>query len=170
MPTIGAFHTKYWEFSDTNAAPIHVGVTGYPLWQASVVVPSLFGIIGAWIDARVALVKWHWRLARRVHQLAPESKGVLLRALTALEDPRYPAARAAVRATATTLGFNRPEAWKPLSQHMKAEPGRAENVFRHLNACRLLRETAGSTLTNPEQNLLTELAYHGFVLNPKGKI
>ena len=43
---------------------------------------------------------------------------------------------------------------------MKSSPGRAENVFRHLNACQITRETAGSTLTNPDCNLLVELAYH----------
>lgn len=76
--------------------------------------------------------------------------------------PAFPFALEAVKQTATTLGFNRPEAWQGLSRHMKASPGRAENTFRHMHACQLTRETAGSTLTNPDCNLLVELAYHAF--------
>lgn len=93
-----------------------------------------------------------------------EQPRVLSRAVEKAHDltqhTAYPAALEAVKKTATTLGFNRPEAWHGLSRQMKSSPGRAENVFRHLNACQLTRETAGSTLTNPDCNLLVELAYH----------
>lgn len=168
MPTIGLFHATFqWNFSDTNAAPVHLGAGGYPLWQASVIAPSLFGIVGAWIDEHWALLKWHWRIAKRLHRLSRESGRVLVRVLDLLESPAYPQAQAAVRGTATTLGFNRPEAWKELGRQMKSDAGRAENMFRHLEAMRRVRETANSTLTNPQQNLLTELAYHGFTITRK---
>lgn len=162
MPSPGLFHTFFFNFSDSNAAPVHVSGGGYPGWMAGVITPSLFGILGAWIDARWALVKYHWRLIRRVHHLSAESKYVVSKVLDVLEHPNYPTAQKAVRVTATTLGFSRPEAWKGLNRQMKDSPGRAENTFRHLNACELLRTTASSTLANWDQNLFVELAYHGF--------
>lgn len=168
MPLQGWAHTFYWETSDTSAAVVHLsGGAVYPHWQSAVITPSLFGMIGAWIDARWALVQWHWALARRVHGLPRESRAVLLRVVDSLESPAYPAAQQAVRTTATTLGFNRQEAWKDYARELKSDLGRMENVYRHLKACHLLRDAAGSTLTNPQQNLLTELAYHGFTVTRK---
>lgn len=168
MPTIGIHHTKYWEVSDTSGPIVHVtGGGGYPAWQASNITGSLFGVVGAWIDEHWALLKWHWRLARRVHRLSVESRAVLLRTLDLMESPIYPVAQGAVRQTATTLGFAHSEAWKGLNREMKESPGRAENVFRHLYACRLLRETAGSTMTNPQQNFAVEVAYVGFTISRK---
>lgn len=166
-PLVGECHTKYWEFSDTNAAAVHLGRGGYPLWQASVIVPSLFGVIGAWIDTRWAQLQWHWRLLRRTHRLNDEQRAVLLYTLDTLEGPAYVRAQDAVRVTSKTLGFNRPEAWKGLSRHMKDDAGRAENTFRHLEAMRLLRianAAAGSTLTTPQQSFVVELAYQGYAL------
>jgi hypothetical protein len=91
---------------------------------------------------------------------SPADSDVLTRATALLQHPAYPAALEAVQQTATTLGFNRPEAWQGLSRVMKASPGRAENIFRHMRACELTRELSPSTLTNPDCNLLVELAYH----------
>lgn len=87
---------------------------------------------------------------------------MLTRTAVLLTHPAYPAAQAAVRRTAQTLGFNRPEAWQGLSRQMKASPGQAENVYRHLQACVWTKDTAPSTLTNPDCRLLVELAYHEF--------
>jgi len=168
MPTVGLFHTNYWEFSDTNFP--HPSTTvggGYPAWQAAVVTPSLFGILGAWIDARLALVKWHWRLATRVHGLSKESRAVVLRTLDTLESADYPKAQAAVRKTATTLGFMKEPNRSEVIKYMKATEGRIENVYRHLHACRTLSETAGSTLANYQQQLFVELAYHGYTISRK---
>lgn len=168
MPTIGLYHRFYWEFSDTKAAPVPIpSKGGYPLWQAGVIAPSLLGMLGAWIDARWALLQWHWRLATRVHRLSRESKAVVLKTIDALEHPCYPHAQTAVRKTATTLGFNRPEAWGGLKRELKASPGRAENTFRRLNACSLLRDLSPSTLANWDQNLFVELAYHGYTVTRK---
>lgn len=165
MPLIGEFHTKYWENSDTNAAPVHIGRGGYPAWQASVITPSLLGMLGAWLDTKLAQWRWWKPVIGRVNALDAEQRGVLLLALESLESPGYRCAQAAVRQTAVTLGFNRPEAWKELSREVKDSPARAENNFRHLLAARktgLALKAQGSTLTNPELNLTTELAYHGF--------
>lgn len=168
MPTVGLFHATFrWNFSDTNAAPVRFSRGGYAGWQAGVVLPSLLGFLGAWIDTHWAMVKWHWRFATRVHGLSQESRAVMVKALDALEDPRYPHAQQAVRVTAKTLGFNRPEAWKGLNRHMKDSPGRAENTFRHLNACALLRTTSPSTVTSWDQHLMVELAYHGYTFTRK---
>lgn len=162
MPLVGEFHTQYWEFSDTTAAPVHIGRGGYPVWQASVIVPSLLGMLGAWWDTQWERARWFVRFMRRVHRLDVERRAVLLLTLDRLESPAYAVAQRAVRETARTLGFNRPEAWKNLSRALKDSPGRAENTFRHLEACRRLREASGSTLSNPVQHFTTELAYQGF--------
>jgi hypothetical protein len=165
MPLVGEFHQKYWNLSDTNLPPVHIGKGGYPVWQASVITPSLLGMIGAWIDSKIALYRWWKPLLRRIAALDREQRAVWLLTLDALEQPAYRAAQTAVRQTATTLGFNRPEAWTELSREVKSSPAKAENNYRHLLAVRkvdtMLREQ-GSTLTNPELNLTTELAYHGF--------
>ena len=164
MPTQWA-HTFYWEFSDSNAAPvIQAGDGGYPHWQAAVIAPSLFGVLGAWLDTHLARIKWLYRLVRRITRLDRERRLVLVQTLTMLEDPAYQTARTCVRETATTLGFNRPDAWKDLSREMKADMGRAENCFRHLRAMHRLRVLHSSTLSNAQQNLVTELAYQGFAL------
>ena len=165
MPTLGGFHTFYWEtFSTVVTPPPGQGRGGYPLWQASVIAPSGLGMLGAWWDTQYARLQWFWRFLKRMHRLDTERRSVLLRVLETLESPAYGTARSAVRTTATTLGFNRPEAWKGLSRHLKDSAGRAENTFRHLEACRLLREQANSTLTNPQQHLTVELAYQGFAI------
>ena len=53
----------------------------------------------------------------------------------------------------------------PLHRSLKAHPNINENRFRHLEACRLLRASAGSTFTNPECHLTVELAYHRYTLS-----
>lgn len=170
MPVVGEFHGFFWDGvpGSTAGQPQPPGGPtrpGYPGWQVSVIAPSLFGVIGAWLDTRWAQVKWWLWFGRRVNALDRERRAVLLTVLDRLDSPAYPLAQAAVRQTATTLGFNRPEAWIQLSREIKASPGRAENQYRHLNACTLLNaasRAAGSTLSNPVQHLTVELAYTGF--------
>lgn len=87
---------------------------------------------------------------------------LLTRMAVLLTHPAYPAAQAAVRKTARTLGFNRPEAWQSLSRQMKASPGYAENIYRHMQACQWTKAAAASTVSNPDCNLLVELAYQEF--------
>lgn len=170
MPVVGEFHTKYWENSDTAVTPVGVAplVRQYPAWQRNVVIGSLFGGLAPFFEHAWDRLRWWFKAQPRVAQLDPEARLVLLKTLDALEHPAYPLARAAVRKTATTLGFNRPEAWKDLSRELKASAGHAENAFRHLEACRLTRANLiNSTVTNPECNLIVELAYVGFAT--KGK-
>jgi hypothetical protein len=157
------FQQNYWMFSDTTVPPLRITQGGYPGWQASVVA-SVFGTL--WQQAGEYLQRWRWvvRLVRRIRALSADREQVLLRALDVLEHPAYPSAQIAVRETATTLGFHDPQAWKPYSQMLKADPGRADNVFRHVRACERTRAIAASTLTNPTANLLVELAYQDFAL------
>lgn len=162
------FHRQYWEFSDTSAAPVAPpGLGGYPTWQASVIAPSLFGMIGAYIDTWMVRLKWWWGFAPRVHRLNEEKRVVLVHALGLLEDPAYARARVAVRETSKILGFNKPSAWGELKGVLKDSPGTSENVMRHLEALRRMRGMEGSTLTNPQANLMTELAYVGFAKFPR---
>lgn len=171
MPLPGLAHTFYWENSGGQAPPAPVGTTGgYHQWQRGVIVGSLFGGLTPWmerLEARIAAwwdrTRWVGKTIYRVARLRGEQRAALLRTLTALEDPAFPLALGAVRKTATTLGFNRPGAWKQLGDALKKSPGNAENTFRHLNAVHLLQENVlDRTLTNPEAHVLIELAYQGF--------
>lgn len=104
-----------------------------------------------------ALVQW----ARRAKKVVPQAPQPVMAKVAALRThPAYPIALKSVAETATTLGFNRPEAWQGLSRQMKSSPGRAENTYRHMRACELVRAQSPSTLSNPDCNLLVELAYH----------
>jgi hypothetical protein len=163
MPTLWA-HRNYFNNSSTAVKPtLAASEGGYPRWQASVIAVGSFpGQLQVYWERLVAWVR-SWRAARPAIIVAPASEAAVLdRVRTLLEHPAYPFAQAAVRQTATTLGFTRPEAWQGLSRHMKEDAGRAENVFRHMRACVVTRATAPSTLTNPDCNLLVELAYHEF--------
>lgn len=172
MPTVATFHTHFWENTGVDAppAPEPVLVWGYPHWQRSVTVGSLFGGLTPWmerLEARIAQwwdrSRWVGRTIYRVSKLHGEHRAVFLRVLETLEDRDYPLARMAVRKTATTMRFNRPEAWKTLGDALKKSPGNQENTFRHLNAVHLLQENAiDRELTNPEAHFLIELAYQGF--------
>jgi hypothetical protein len=107
------------------------------------------------------------QFARRVRRLSSEEHAVLLHTMDLLESPQFALAQQAVRTTATTPKFNRPESWGQYSKAIKTDPGRAENVFRHIRAHELTRQAArelGSTLSNPQAHLLVELAYHEFAI------
>src|SRR5690349_14232576 len=106
--------------------------------------------------------RWWWTLLVRVSRLDVEQRLILVKTLDALESPAFPHAKTSVRETARILGFRNPLMWKGLSQHMKADVDHAENVYRHMEACARTRAKHGQPLTNPEVNLLTELAYVGF--------
>lgn len=164
MPVVGEFHTHYWENSSTAVTPVVLStVKQYPAWQSSFVVGSIFGGLVPWFERAWNWLRWLGRSHPRIMRLDPEARLVLLTTLTALEHPAMPLARASVRKTAVTLGFNRPEAWRDLSHTLKRSPGDAENTFRHLESCRLVRANLlNSTVTNPECHLIVELAYQGF--------
>lgn len=164
MPVQSWGHTQYWGVMSTVVPPPPTPVVsrgGYPGWQSGVV-GSLFGALHAHLAALWTALQWYLRLIRRVRALDGRQQGALAAAFHALESPAFPVALDAVQDTATTLGFNRPEAWKSYSHAIKASPKRAENVFRHIRACELTKAAVSSTLSNPECNLLVELAYHAF--------
>jgi hypothetical protein len=224
VPVVAEFHEKFWSDQSTVVPPpLAASGGGYPVWQRSVIAPSLpLGPLGSWMDAVWLKIVWWVRLFRtlralsfnqrsdvkalaerlqsgapapkpgivgkeversiekpvevvkervivetsvldqRIRALDAERRAVLDRSLVLLESTSFTHARDAVRKTATTLGFSRPEAWKDLSREVKSSPGRTENMYRHLKAMHVLRDLDGSTHTNPEQNLLVELAYTGF--------
>lgn len=164
MPTQWA-HTFYWENSSTSATPVvTASYSGYPPWQTAGVTLGI-GLGGAvgYFERVWNWLAWAWMVIRQSVGFDPERRAIVRQTLRALQHPAYPIARSAVRKTATTLGFNRPEAWKELSRELKGSAGHAENAFRHLEACRLVRANLlNSTISNPECHLLVELAYHGF--------
>lgn len=157
------FQQNYWMFSDTVVPPLRLSRGGYPAWQGSVIA-SLFGTL--WEQAALYLQRWRWawRLLQRARRLSDDRQGVVLRVLDLVEHPAYPPAQRAVRETAQTLGFANPAMWKPYSHMLKTDPGRAENIFRHVRAMELTVEHYGSTLSNPDKNVLVELAYQDFAM------
>lgn len=178
MPVQSWGHSQYWGDSGSTFIPPPPGPSrgGYPGWQAAVVAPSAFGAIGAWWDDWTDWIAGWVRFMRRVHRLPDARRLVLLDVLQALESPIYDHARTAVRQTATTLGFNRPEVWVDYSRAIKGTPRRAENIYRHVRAVDLLQEAwcatqPGSTatrLTNPQKDLYTQLAYAEYARKPWG--
>ena len=82
-----------------------------------------------------------------------------------MKSPVFAEARTAVRAVAQTLDFNHPEMWVPYGRALKADPGQAENTFRHLKAVHDVKTTLiaqGLPPSNPDTHLAVELAYVGF--------
>lgn len=172
MPTLGWGHSAYWSDLSTVVTPPPPAVQskgGYPGWQSGVILPSGLGMLSAWLSTWWDRLKWWRKLAPAIHSLPDHEKGLLLEVLRLLRHTEYPLALKSVKKTATTLGFNRPEAWIELGRLMKQSNGLAENTYRHMEACRLLQANLiSSTLSRPETNLLIELAYHRYA-GTKGK-
>lgn len=163
-PTVGSFHPFYWN-GVSQGPPAGAGlVGGYPLWQTSAVTLGCgFGGMSPWWERLMDRLRWSWIICRRTLRFDREQRAIVLATLDSLEHPAFPLARQAVRQTATTLGFTRPEAWKELSRELKGSAGHAENAFRHLEACRLVRANLlGEPISNPRCHLVVELAYQGF--------
>ena len=166
MP-IGAWaHAQFWRMDagDGGGPPV-AGASaegGYVPWQATVIMGSIGGGCQAWWDHWVRV----WRLAWRLHRLRDERAQVLERVLEIVEGDLYLHGRTAVRDVATTLGFNKPTAWGDLAHLLKSRPDLAENHWRHLYATMRL-EAQGVTLSKPMLNLVAEVAFHGYALNPQ---
>jgi hypothetical protein len=161
------FHRNYWNNTSTAGAPVVTSYfrPGYPAWQGGVIMGSALGGLQAKWESLRDWCSWGWTIFQRTRALDPQRRAVALCAVKALEHDAYPLAQSAVAKTATTMGFGRPEAWIQLSRELKGSAGNAENAFRHLEACRLTRANLLlSTVTNPDMNLIVELAYHGFAL------
>lgn len=167
MPVQSWGHSHYWTVSSTIVIPPTPtsGQPGYPLWQSGVIMGSGFGAIGAMLSAWWQRLRTLWALTRRVAPLSGMQRAVIWRVVGVVDSPAFPVAVQAVGRTATTLGFNRDDAWGPLKAELKHDHGNAENTFRHLQTVNTFRHNyTGSTLTNPTAHLLIELAYHGYTL------
>lgn len=158
------------------------GFQGFTIWWGMLTewLSWTWAMIGVWWQtsraqrrdvrrtmATLAVLETRWRplVHRSLGAMArfdDEQRTAFLCAVDALDHAAYPAARQAVRRTAVILEFNRPEAWVTLSRQIRMSQPAAENMFRHMQACHFVRETPiPSTLSNPELNLMTELAYQG---------
>jgi len=167
MPTQWA-HQFYWNVSSTagDTPPVLPdSVGGYPSWQSAptgVASMIIFGPPLAWLGAWLRRLWWAVRAAWRWSGYPLERRRVIRECERLMADPSWEAGLCAVRDTAQTLGFATPIAWVPYARELKSSPGRAQNVFRHQRAMALLRDRCPTTLNNPDQNLLIELAYHGW--------
>lgn len=120
---------------------------------------SMFGAVQAWWERLV----WLWVTVRRLRllSLTSEQLAVVERAVRLMQGSHWAEAQRAVQACASSPKFHKPEQWVEYSRAVKANPGQAQNVFRHLKVVQGLRATH-SNLTNPEAHFLAELAYQGF--------
>lgn len=181
MPTQWA-HNYLWRARANPVVTPPPQLGGYPLRQA-IAIGSLFGALHGVYDRLVWWAAWIGRLWRWspserawmdarvdwVHRLrvAPvEHRLILGRVVALLEHPAYPVARASVKETAQTLGFNKPTVWAELGHEMRGELGTAENLWRHLRSVKRLHEQYPG-LTNPEKHLLVELGYVGYAASPR---
>lgn len=163
MPTLWA-HRYFWRARTNIPIPPTPTLGGYPLWQASVIAGSLVGglqliwerLTYAWFWMRQA---WHW---------TPDEAHAMSAALTAVHQPEWPIARDAVYLTARAEKFNESQEWAKLGHELKTHHGWAENTWRHLHALYAV-EQAGGALSNPDRNLLVELAYHEYARSGRGK-
>lgn len=165
MP-IGAWaHAQYWQ-SKANVPPAAgaSGAGGYVPWQTTPVLGSLFGGLQAWFESAL----WAWRAWRMLRRLRRDERGLVADVvLRMLESPDYIDARQAVAATANILGVrNNPTAWQSLVNVLKPRPGWTENHWRHFQAIVDFDARRPNTLSNPQKNLLVELAYMGYALKP----
>ena len=125
-----------------------------------VVMPVAALVRAATPRIKPSAIRGWWQLGTRIDRLEPNQRDLVRYALGLLESQAFPHAVVAVKDTQRSLGFNRPEAWIPYSRMLKSDPKRAENLFRHVKACERTKSLMGSTLRNPDMNLLVELAYH----------
>ena len=145
-----------------------------------------WSLLGAWWGlspaARVALLQLaqHARSAGFTDQvsrhlaaygaLSPLQQRVADHVQWTLADRHWPEARNAVTVTATTLGLNKPHAWDELANTVKSQPQWAENMWRHVHAVKLFHKRithANRQMRNPDINLLVELAYVSYAIQPK---
>jgi hypothetical protein len=171
MPTLWA-HQNYFNNSSTAVAPVVLGKGGYPAWQHGphrhFYIGSMLGALQTWWDkldwrSIVWALPWIGMVLVAVWQFRGPQRRAVMRVLKGVTHPAFPVAYEAVQQTAKTLGFNRPEAWAPLSKALKADPGQGENTFRHLQACHLTKaRLENSTVTNPELHMIVELAYQAW--------
>lgn len=165
MP-IGAWaHSQYWRaHGGAGGGPPGNGNgkrgRGFVPWQTTVIISTSYSLLGPLqvvYEAIREAVRWY----RVVRSLSTTQRAVLARVVGLLVSPEYVTARESVTATAQILGFNKPTAWQSLVTALKADPSWTENHWRHVQAMQGLADTP---LTNPEKNLLTELAYHAHAL------
>lgn len=169
MPSFLLFHEQYWDVLSTHNVfiPPPPSKAGYPTWQATVIAPSLFGMIGAWLDTKLAQFRWWKAFYHRITALSKAKRSLLLHTLTTIESPHYAHAFTAVQQTSQILGFNKPDAWIHLKRELKDQLGESENVMRHLEAVKRMKLVSGSTFTNPQAHFLVELAYQGRSILPR---
>ena len=166
MPVVGEFHGHYWNADDGVGPPVAgPGRGGYPAWQASAIVASLFGALAAWLEHVWALAIWWWALVRAIHTLPIAQRQVVQSVVETMTAPAYVHARTAVRETAYAPHFTRPAMWVPYGRMLKEQPRRAENIFRHVKACERTRELAGP-VPSADCDLVVQLAYQEYRIQP----
>jgi hypothetical protein len=130
VPTVGVFHTNYWEVSSTAGAPPKVinRVGGYPAWQSGVVMGSGMGAIVGLITDWLACL---WTVFQGYRRLDGEQRVVLQKALMVMTHPAYPVARLAVRKDGNDLGL---QPSRSVERTVARTQGRSEACGERLSA------------------------------------
>lgn len=164
MPVLSFGHSKFWRARANPVTPPAPTLSGYPLWQASVISGSVFGMLQVlWDILRDAI-----RIAWDTRYLTPDQRRAVYEVLRIVRLQAWPVAQRAVYDTARLEGFHEPRAWAEVGASLRDRPHWAENTWRHMAAMKLL-EDRGCLLPNPERNLLIELAYHEYAASGRGK-
>lgn len=162
MPVVGAFHNRYWKArANAPPPPATPGVGGYPAWQASVICSVVWGVPFDIIKAWYVWARLVWTWGQRIVTLPPDQIAVIERVVQALTGPQWADVRQRVRACANTPGFHDPKAWIDYSRALRANPGQAQNLYRHLKVVSEL-QAVYPALSNPGAHLLAELGYQQF--------
>lgn len=171
MPTIGPFHRFYWKARANTPPPAGTWAPwGYPRWQTAprsgvMLSLAIWGVSLDTIRPVLTQIRWVWRLVRVVWWIRDaERQAVLWRVIEQLASERWPHAQSAVRACAHTPKFHHADQWVEYGRALKANPGQAQNVFRHVKVVHALRglQDDGGPISNPDAHLLAELAYQGY--------
>ena len=164
MPVISWGHSKYWRARPNPVVEPPPSFGGYPLWQSSIIIGSLFGVLQAWWDR----VKYAYRWYRAAWSWSADQRRAFQEVARILDSPAWPAAQAAVFATSRAERFNEYQEWAKLGNALRNHHGWAENTWRHLHAVYEIEQHC-SPMSNPDRNLLVELAYHEFAASGRGK-
>jgi hypothetical protein len=167
----GAYY--HWQSTNQSGAVLALAIWGLPDLRRR------GRQLRAWVEAWIRRLVWSWRTARgvwrwrvwadqsaarlgqpgRFDDLTIEQLAVLERVLGVMHGPAWVVAQQEVRTCATSPKFHQPEQWVTYSRAVKANPGQAQNIWRHVKVVASIQ--AAQDVTNADAHLLAELAYQG---------
>ena len=171
MPVQSWAHAAYWRRKNNTPALVGPSIASYPAWQSAVFVGSIVGACQYWFERLVFACRWArvaWGWAHPSKGLTTDQRRAIVQAARVVDSPAWALAQQAVAATAKADKMNERQEWMKIGEALRGQQalGVAENMWRHMHAYWALYH---EPLTNPDRNLLIELAYHEFAASGRGK-